>query len=231
MRQLADLTKLVRGDLSSLHRRIIAALITIDVHARDIVDSLHSGRTTDINSFQWQMQLRYYFENEDLIVRQVNARFMYAYEYLGAQARLVVTPMTDRCYLTLTGALHLKLGGAPAGPAGETQHRKALGRGKRGCAAWRVLRGRVGLGYLLGYDLREQRQMPTCDAATCIFVCEVFSYTLTYALSPCCEKVRARQRLPRILARRWVLTAWCSTAATTWTISECSRLRALKACP
>ncbi len=118
MRQLADLTKLVRGELSSLHRRIIAALITIDVHARDIVDSLHDGGVTDINSFQWQMQLRYYFENEDIIVRQVNARFVYAYEYLGAQPRLVVTPMTDRCYLTLTGALHLKLGGAPAGPAG-----------------------------------------------------------------------------------------------------------------
>ncbi|KAG1666392.1 hypothetical protein FOA52_006501 [Chlamydomonas sp. UWO 241] len=130
--QLAQLTGLVRGRLSALERKSLVALITIDVHNRDIVEQLIDEKAESVGDFAWQMQLRYEWEAEaeTIIVRQVQARFEYAYEYLGAQSRLVVTPMTDRCYLTLTGALHLKLGGAPAGPAGtgKTETTKDLGK-------------------------------------------------------------------------------------------------------
>lgn len=53
----------------------------------------------------WQKQLRFYFANGSVIARQSDAEFAYTYEYQGNAAKLVHTPLTDKCYLTLTQGL------------------------------------------------------------------------------------------------------------------------------
>ncbi|KAH8072853.1 dynein light chain binding protein [Aureococcus anophagefferens] len=131
---LQGLIKKIRSDLEKLQRKKIVALVTTDVHARDIVEELRDKGVRDVGDFTWMQQLRYYWEHvvdtEDCLIRHSDAVINYGYEYMGATSRLVITPLTDRCWLTLTGSYGLKLGAAPAGPAGtgKTESSKDLAK-------------------------------------------------------------------------------------------------------
>lgn len=67
------------------------------------------GSITDAREFEWESQLRFYWvkEPDELFVRQCSAQFSYGYEYMGLNGRLVITPLTDRIYLTLTQVFDL----------------------------------------------------------------------------------------------------------------------------
>ncbi|CAG9323486.1 unnamed protein product [Blepharisma stoltei] len=117
---LEELTNLVREELTLAMRRRIVALVTQDVHNRDTVEMLKDEEVTSAGDFRWQKHLRYYWADfeEKFKISQLNADLEYGFEFMGATTRLVITPLTDRCWMTITGAMKINLGAAPAGPAG-----------------------------------------------------------------------------------------------------------------
>jgi dynein heavy chain len=130
--RLINLIALVRGKLDADLRAKIISLITVDVHGRDVVQGLIDKKAEGPMSFDWQQQLRFYWvsESRDVSILICDYKGQYACEWVGNSGRLVITPLTDRCYITLTMALRLMLGGAPAGPAGtgKTETVKDLAR-------------------------------------------------------------------------------------------------------
>jgi dynein heavy chain, axonemal len=106
-RDLNAVVEKVRSELSRLQRATLSALVVMDVHARDVTAALAAeGIEGAPGHFSWTSQLRLYWENTNpdepeqrgLPIRMMNASAEYGYEYLGNSSRLVVTPLTDRCY-------------------------------------------------------------------------------------------------------------------------------------
>ncbi len=106
------------------------ALIMDLIHYVDICEQLIAENCRSSSDWPWQRQLRFYLAKSGLaMIRMVDAEFNYTYEYQGNAPKLVHTPLTDKCYLTLTQGMFMGFGGNPYGPAGtgKTESVKALG--------------------------------------------------------------------------------------------------------
>ena len=129
---LNDLITLLQGTLTKAKRVMLQTTCTVDVHSRDLTNNLIDQKSENAEAFLWVSQLRHRWSDVDnqTHINICDAQFIYACEYLGNIPRLVITPLTDRCYITLTQSLHLIMGGAPAGPAGtgKTETTKDLSR-------------------------------------------------------------------------------------------------------
>ena len=136
--QLNDLIRLTQKNISKSDRTRVMVCITMDAHSRDIVIGMIRDEVNDQSAFQWQSQLKHKYRKSPPTASFINrdnhlrgdlgeraevaicdAIVPYDYEYLGNGPRLVITPLTDRIYVTATQALNLKMGCAPAGPAGK----------------------------------------------------------------------------------------------------------------
>jgi dynein heavy chain len=133
---MTELTALCLDEtLDRLKRTRVETLVTIHVRQREIFTEIRSlaqkYMIKDANDFDWVKNTRCSWnpESSHAVVQITDWTTLYSYEFLGAKERLCITPLTDKCYITLAQALSMLYGGAPAGPAGtgKTETVKDLG--------------------------------------------------------------------------------------------------------
>ncbi|CAJ1028022.1 Dynein heavy chain, N-terminal region 2/Hydrolytic ATP binding site of dynein motor region/AAA domain (dynein-related subfamily)/P-loop containing dynein motor region/P-loop containing dynein motor region D4/Microtubule-binding stalk of dynein motor/ATP-binding dynein motor region/Dynein heavy chain region D6 P-loop domain/Dynein heavy chain AAA lid domain/Dynein heavy chain C-terminal domain containing protein, putative [Leishmania lindenbergi] len=132
LRQRLDRLTAITPELDALHVLKVKALIFDTIHNIEVVELLLKRNVCSVDQWWWKKQLRYRMSTDDThycTVHMADTQFEYAYEYQGNAAKLVHTPLTDRCYLVLTKGMDLGYGGNPYGPAGtgKTESVKALG--------------------------------------------------------------------------------------------------------
>ena len=127
-KEIIKLVALVRTSYQRALRNSYSNQSQLLINQRDNLEPLALVGSED--DFNWQILIKHYIENSNLVIRSLNRTFEYRYEYLGTTQRLVITPLTARTQSALLLATSLRYAGSPEGPAGtgKTETTKELAR-------------------------------------------------------------------------------------------------------
>lgn len=128
---LEEITQAIRSpEITNLNRITLKSLCIQEIHARDTTHKLISNKISGIDDFEWIAQLRYYWIEKEIVIKILNATIAYGYEYLGNFQRVVMTPLTERCYRTILLAFQHQLNASIEGPtaAGKSETIKDLAK-------------------------------------------------------------------------------------------------------
>ena len=64
---LNKMSEAIRSNLTKQQRLKIVSLVTIEVHARDILERLIKTKTADGSAFEWLSQLRVYWDRVSML--------------------------------------------------------------------------------------------------------------------------------------------------------------------
>lgn len=114
-------------------------IINRSVHNRTVLEYLCNQKIQKISDYAWESQLRYYWEQNNVIENSTSKLQMmysstyYSYEYVGNSTRFILTPMTDRCFRSFFTASQMFFSNCLEGPSatGKTETVKEFAK----CAA------------------------------------------------------------------------------------------------
>lgn len=59
---LNKFSEIIRSNMTKMQRLKLVSLVTIEIHARDVIEKLAKANCMDVNAFEWLMQLRVYWD-------------------------------------------------------------------------------------------------------------------------------------------------------------------------
>lgn len=101
---------LLRNNLSMGKRLDFRTLLILLIQAQNILNRLIEKNVKYPDNFEWLGQMRYYCDENKIKVKMLLSEWQYGFEYIGNKTRMVITPLTDRCYRTIFVALNQHFG-------------------------------------------------------------------------------------------------------------------------